>query len=397
MVNDSEQYVYDICKRTFLSLWSYPNPLGKKDKELCDIIVVCGDDIVIVSVKDIKPTDSGDLSVDWDRWLKRAIDGSVKQIYGAERWLRDADTLIQCDGSEGISLPSVSQRRVHRIAVAFGGEDQMPLHYGNFGKGFVHALDECGFDILLSELNTISDFLKYLRTKEDYFNQGGAAFFEGHEEDLLAFYLFNNRAFPENVDLLIVGEGLWDKVSSKPEFLAKKREDKASYLWDDLIETHTKGIAEGCAHVSPGLLTAEPALRELALEDRYWRRMLSKALYDFLGLALAKKIRSRIALSPERKVAYVFLPAYPDENPEFRTVELAARVWVARDRMSGYHTVVGLAVGELKPNQPIDLFYLYKPKWTEADQLRAKEAREELGFFKSPITKRGKEDEYPEI
>ena len=395
MVNDSEQYVYDICQKTFLSLWSYANPLGKKGKELCDILVVCGDDIVIVSVKDIKPTDSGDLAVDWDRWTKRAIDGSVKQIYGAERWLQDAGTVIQHDGSEGLSLPPTDQRRVHRIAVAFGGEGQMPLHYGDFGKGFVHVLEERGFDILLSELDTITDFLDYLRAKEDYFNQGGTAFFEGHEEDLLALYLFNNRTFPEEATLLVVGDGLWDEVSSKPEFIAKKREDEASYLWDALIETHTKGIAEGRAYFSPGLLTAEPALRELALEDRYWRRMLSKALYDFLELAKARKIRSRIAPSPERNVAYVFLPARPDEDPQMRIAELAARVWVARDSLKDYHTVVGLAVGEFKADHPLHLFYLYKPEWDEEDQRRAKEAREELGFFKSPVFKRGREDEYP--
>jgi hypothetical protein len=41
-VNDSEQFVYDICSKSFLSLWSYINPQGKTPgKELCDVLVVC--------------------------------------------------------------------------------------------------------------------------------------------------------------------------------------------------------------------------------------------------------------------------------------------------------------------------------------------------------------------
>jgi hypothetical protein len=53
----AEKFVYRMCKKSFLSLWSYANPLGKMDKELCDILVVCGQDIVIFSVKHIELQD----------------------------------------------------------------------------------------------------------------------------------------------------------------------------------------------------------------------------------------------------------------------------------------------------------------------------------------------------
>ena len=67
LFNESEQLVYDICKKSFLSLWSYANPLGKNLKELCDVLIVCDPDIIIISVKDISITDSGDISTDWKR------------------------------------------------------------------------------------------------------------------------------------------------------------------------------------------------------------------------------------------------------------------------------------------------------------------------------------------
>lgn len=43
---------------------SYPNPHGKESKELCDVLVVCSPDIITVSVKDIRASESGNLSVD---------------------------------------------------------------------------------------------------------------------------------------------------------------------------------------------------------------------------------------------------------------------------------------------------------------------------------------------
>jgi len=142
MINESEKYTYDVCRKSFLSLWSYANPRGKKGKELCDILVICGYDIIIISVKDIKPVDSGDPEIDWERWRKRAIEASAKQIYGAERWLQNNKVVIQNDGKKGLSVPPRKKQNIHRIAVAFGGEEQMPLYFGDFGKGFVHELNE---------------------------------------------------------------------------------------------------------------------------------------------------------------------------------------------------------------------------------------------------------------
>ena len=38
-VTDSEQFVYEICQKSFLSLWSYVNPRGREPaKELCDVL-----------------------------------------------------------------------------------------------------------------------------------------------------------------------------------------------------------------------------------------------------------------------------------------------------------------------------------------------------------------------
>ena len=190
-VNESEEFVYQVCHKSFLSLWSYANPKGKKSKELCDILVVCEPDIIVVSVKDIKLTDSGDIETDWQRWLKKAIEGSVDQIYGAERWIKSASNVIRSDGTQGLPFPPVEVRRIHRVAVALGGDDKVPIQFGDFGKGFVHVFDKTSFEIILQELDTITDFVQYLLDKENLYASGKQTVFEGSEEDLLGYYIHN--------------------------------------------------------------------------------------------------------------------------------------------------------------------------------------------------------------
>ncbi len=188
-MNRSEDFVYNICRHSFLSLWSYANPQGMSGKELCDVLIVCDPDVVVVSVKEIGLGDTGDISTDWDRWSRRAIDASAKQIYGAERWLKSAKRVVKSDGTDGLSLPDLQKRRVHRVAVALGSEGRAPIKYGDLGKGFVHVFDESSFYFVLHELNTISDFVEYLAAKEAYSASGKKIVFEGTEEDLLAMYL----------------------------------------------------------------------------------------------------------------------------------------------------------------------------------------------------------------
>lgn len=42
----SEKVLADLCGKSFLSLWSYPNLYRKSGKELTDLLVVFGDDVI---------------------------------------------------------------------------------------------------------------------------------------------------------------------------------------------------------------------------------------------------------------------------------------------------------------------------------------------------------------
>lgn len=82
----SERLLADLGDAAFLQLWSYPNLFfdkkqgGKGDgKELCDMLVVCGDDVVIFSDKHIKYQDDKPVDVAWPRYYRKAVQEAVKQ------------------------------------------------------------------------------------------------------------------------------------------------------------------------------------------------------------------------------------------------------------------------------------------------------------------------------
>ena len=400
-VNNAEQFVYDVCQRSFLALWSYVNPQGRRPgKELCDILVVCDPHVIVVSVKDIKLKNSGKGEVDWDRWRRKAIDDSIRQIKGAIRWLNHAERVTKKDGSPGLLLPPLTRRIYHRIAIAFGGSRKVPISSSaDKGEDIFHILDEQSFYLILRHLDTISDFVQYLSDKEQLLSHT-AVIISGGEENLLAMYLHNGRQFQGTHDFFILEDDLWAGLNSNTQFLAKLERDQDSYLWDTCINALARSILDGSAYFDPGLSNAELGLREMAMEDRFSRRCLSKALLEFKDLAQAGKIRSRMVFSINRKTTYVFMIAKLEDDPSSRLKELTGRCWVAlsesRKHDQEYYTAIGLALGALEPGHPLELVYLHKDEWTDEDQKTAEKLRDDFGLFRSPQQKMTHEDEYPE-
>lgn len=395
-LNPSERLVYDVCKKSFLSLWSYANPRAAPGKELCDILVVCGPDVIIFSVKHIALTDTEDPTVGWRRWRKKAIEQSANQIYGAEKWLASARQVISADGSAGLELPSSGAMRVHRVAVALGCEGKVPIDFGDLGKGFVHVFDEVSFPTILRELDTVMDFVGYLRAKESLVASGVKLVFEGSEEDLLALYLHNGRSFPGTPGRIIIGDDLWRHFTEKVEVKAKRRADEESYIWDGLIEVWIKDVTTGNLEVPSSPSNSELALRTMAREDRFARRLLGKAFREFIDQAARVAVRARMVKSPSG-VVYVFLALPHDEDRQFRVAELGCRCFIARGLHRESTTVIGMATERHTPGKgfSLDLNYLYMPEWSSDQQQAMEGMQRDLGLFVAPVRTDGGEDEYP--
>jgi hypothetical protein len=400
-VNNAEQFVYEVCTKSFLSLWSYINPQGKTpSKELCDILVVCDPHVIVISVKDINLKNTDNPSIDWNRWKRKAVDDSIKQIKGAVGWLEQSSQVVQKDGSPGLNLPSREQRVYHRIAVAFGGRREVPFSSSDNSDGeFYHVMDEQSFFLLLRHLDTISDFVDYLNSKEKFLSRT-SIIINGGEENLLASYLHNSRQFPSKVDMMIFEDDLWEGLSNKPEFKAKLQRDTESYVWDHLIEGFCDGRFDGENWLGPDMSESELAIRVLVREDRFSRRMLSGAFKSFLELSKAGRVRSRCVQSMS-SVGYVFFAYDRNSTLEERKAELVARCFALLCQFNECFTVIGIGInvpGE-RPrdgySRDIVMLHTNNNEWSEEDLKQAKYCRDELGFFKSPNETFVHEDEYP--
>jgi len=343
-VNDSEQFVYDICTKSFLSLWSYINPQGKTPgKELCDVLVVCDPHVIVISVKDIQLKHTKDPSVDWQRWQRRAIKDSIKQIKGAIRHLDRSEYVVQKDGSRGLKLPLANERMYHRMAVAFGANNrQAPISMTTENNDFYHILDEQSVHLLLRHLDTISDFVNYLIDKTEFLSNTLVTV-KGGEENLLACYLHGNRQFPLTHDIANLGSDLWDAISQKPEFKAKLKKDDVSYTWDRLIEALCNGEFVGEEWLGSDMSEAEVAIRVLVKENRFSRRMLSNAFTEYLKLRRMENMDVR-SVKSDNDVTYVFFAYENSSSPEERKRMLLVRCFASLCEFPGCFTVIGIGV-----------------------------------------------------
>ena len=251
---------------------------------------------------------------------------------------------------------------------------------------------------IMGELDTITDFVRYLRDKENFLNSGKKITITGGEEDLLALYLDNGRQFPVAYDYIEVGNDIWDGFTVREGYKNKQTANANSYIWDDLIKTFHNDLATRGFEFGNSLEQVDAVTRIMAREDRFSRRILGNSFYEFIELTSRDKtpVRSRMTASPSG-ILYVFLARPRDVKRADRHAELHARCFVARGLNPKCKTVIGLATERHEENTgfSLDAFCLEKQDWTEEDQQKLEYLQNELGFFKAPVQSTGSEDEYP--
>lgn len=360
------------------------------------MLVVCDPDVILISVKEVALARGGDVEVDANRWRRRAVDKSVEQLYGAERQLARMDRVIRADGSAGLALPPVYLRRVHRIAVALGASGALPISSEDWGKGFVHVLDELALDRVLAELDTVTDVVEYLRAKEALMARSTVILAGADESDLLAVYLHHGRCFPVEADVLMIEPHSWALLTAKGEWRRRKLADEESYVWDGLIETLIEGTGVDGSVGAQGLDEREAVLRVMVRETRFFRRILARQFNDFMARAAVGEIRARQSPSPSG-IVYVFLATKRIEPREHRASELQLRCVVTRGQYPSATTVVGLATERYVRNGgfSLDVARLEIATWTPEHEQAMHRIQAELGYFKSLRQQAVSVDEYP--
>jgi hypothetical protein len=452
----AERYLKQLCDRSFLSLWSYSgvyrdqfdSPTAKIGKEVCDLLVVFQNHIIIFSDKDCVYPDGNDKELNWRRWYKRAVKKSADQIWGAERWIKSNPQRIfldpSCTQPFPYPLPDHTTAIFHRIIVAHGASEKCQALFGGSGslmmdstmigsvhtasvtegirpftigqvdpaKGYVHVFDDTSLEIVMRTLDTITDFVQYLTKKERFMTSDRAIFIAG-EEELLAYYLRDIDAnkehdfiVPPDIDGLGIEEGLWDEFISSPEYKAQQEANLVSYVWDGLIEQFNTHILGGTQYYTTpeGIDYSERNVRFLAREPRTRRRFLAESLLDAMEKTSSSMKYARV-LEPSRPddPYYVFLILpHPDGiSDEFyregRRGLLEAYIMSTKSLYPQALDIVGIATENdpTSEHRSEDLLYLNTKNWTEEPQAKAQRIKQETGFLTNLTKFSGVVREYP--
>lgn len=414
-ITPSEKYLSYLCNKNFLSLWSYPNVYKKVAKELTDLIVVFGNDIIIFSIKECAYKNTGRLSVDWNRWYKKAIIKSTDQLYEAERWVKAYPSNIfldaKCTVPFPLHIPIAHEIRIHRIAIALGAKQECKNFYeGGSGSlristdtnpimdsedekekaftighhdtsdGYVHVFDDVTFDIALQELDTISDFCCYLRRKEELVDNCMVS--ACGEEELLAYYLRtmdSDGCHGFGIDQtqytgVLVPEGEWKGRVTNPQYIAKKQADKPSYIWDRLIEHFNKCKREGNLLKDIETIQYEIPVRLMASLNRTERRMIGKRIHEIMHTTPSDHTRYAAHFSttePTLGFAFVLvsmnLTNSYEEHIAVRKELLAAYCNILRYKNPTLKEIVGIAFNtpEKGHGSSETLAYFEYSRWNE--------------------------------
>ncbi len=442
-INNSEKYLKKLCDKSFLSLWSYSNPYRKQGKELCDLLVVFGNQILIFSIKDCSYYSNQNEKIRWSRWFNKAIEKSTRQLWGAEKWINNypEEVFLDCKCQNKFPFEiNPKESSIHLILVALGVSEECKKYF-NGGKGslmlnnnikgfsnhenpfiigdldpdktFVHVLDDITLDIIMNAFNTVSDFTSYLSKKEKIFRSDRGIYVSG-EEDLLPYFLGRMKGdehdfdFPGNTDF-IIGEGSWDQFCKNPQRKAQIKEDKISYLWDSIIEEFNKHTIEDTLYkFSPkGIKGSEKILRFFASESRYRRRLLSKQLYGLVVNTPEHLCRRRISVPRNKKGPFYVFLCHPrthglseDDYRKSRSTHLEACLMVLKVIYPKAEDIIGYAVesgASLKKQISDDVAYLDASFWDDEKQKQAEIIQQKYRIFVNMKRKEIREEEFPKV
>lgn len=432
-VTATEKLLADLCEDTFLKLWSYPNPFNDNQDELCDLLAVFGNHVFIFFDREslTLQNESKDPNVIWNRWKKKVIDAQIRTANGAERYILQSRKIF-LDQEKTIPFPveiDVKNITIHKIIIAHGAKEactqfsedniygSLAISYGEHTEKLafpffidldksnpVHIFDSHNLPIIFSELDTFYDFTAYLDAKIMAIKKYNALVYCG-EEDLLAHYFMNfdkdyNRHYigtlDEGVNGIFIGEGEWQDFLDRKEYIAKKKADKESYLWDDIIQ-------RTCGHTLDGTLLGEntplegkSAIHEMAKEPRFHRRYLSsymiKAIQSFPESK--ERVVRNLSFMPSffEGKAYLFLQlkvqglseTYEEYREKRRTI-LEIACGTAKNKFEHLDTIVGIAIDAPKFSETNseDLILMNCANWSEEEKEYYRDLNRDLNFFET--------------
>jgi len=382
----AEEFVNSLSENAYLKYWCYPNPtdIDGDKKEICDLLILFFDTAIIISVKNY------DLKGNYERFKRKVIEKSSKQLFGAEKKLFKSQRPIKISHPEkGLEIFNpLDYSKIFRLTISVGESfDNYELIDNKEGKGCITIFNKETFEIIVRELDTIKDLVEYLKAREELFLQNIDKKCNCTEKDLLAYFLMNKRVFSKKYffDFENATQSLNQKwisyLRNKSVFL-KKLEDQKSYFIDHLIKNDVLKLENG-------IMLA----KELMTLSRFQRRIIAQNLFEIVEKYQDKKNFIARRFAKYNGVGFLFI-YYPIERPQN---EIDFVLMKAQELYSYFHNskkIVLLAASKELKQWKFSLF--------EANELnneiecRLKEDAKSFGWFQNEIKTERVIKEYPD-
>lgn len=306
--SEGEDFVNEIAYKSLLKYWCYPNPKyenGNK-KEICDLLIIFKNICIIISVKNYQ------FKGNHIRYFNNTIEKALKQINGGHKTLFKKDTVeIKHPDKKTEKFPKKDIDRIFKIIINLGENlNFYEITRTTINNDFITIFDKESFQIILSELNTIPDFIDYLEKRENLFKSKNVKILYpysnndlsnedykfltrdvqnsinilGTEKDLLSYFIKNTRNFPkeivENNGRLVMLNivGAWEKYKKSPKTIKKDFADKRSLFIDEFVRNEV---------LQSGYIYKEDIAKELLSLNRLQRRAIGSSFFEFY-----KKVKS---------------------------------------------------------------------------------------------------------
>ena len=378
---EAEEFLLQLAERSFFSFWCYPNPCIVNGKELCDLLVIYENTAIVWQVKSLK------IHQDTGMHKMASIDKNLRQLIGAKRalinhssdeiWLKNA-----LGRQDRIRLSEIA--KIFLISALLGDEQDFFMGGQEFQNEIIHGLDRKDVEFLMRILDTTGDFVDYLQAKQDWMsarlqNSHGILAIEGGEEDFLAYYLLSGKTLNGLKSSHTVLPRHSDFFEKDAQYLAIKKENQISHLWDGLVK-EAQRIESLTDPRNP-----ERIAREIARPNRRQRTALASALLNQIqqvGKFPTGFYSTHIIDKIGTAYCFLFCNASTPEEKKAREAMLGNLCFVTRGRYPQKHTVLGIATdAQQKPYSTISFALLKKGNWTAEDEKNANDIRAACSFF----------------
>lgn len=277
-------------------------------------------------------------------------------------------------------------------------------------KHFVHVLDELSLEVVMDEVDTITDFVQYLVAREAFLSDASMTVVATGEEQLMAVYISQgddseHDFLPDGIgrekpDLVMYDDSHYSGLRKRPEYVKKKLQDERSRAWDKMLEWLIQLGDPRLVHkeVNQPNHETEQGLRLMAAEPRFRRHLLTEALVEMLAAAAKepRKRRARVFTTHEQPdLVYIFLvtPKLQTEtDDEYRRARVAMLYLYCRSAKLKFpkaDTFIGLGLDHPAKDYDMsseDVIVFTCDEYTPEQRAEAEKIREEFGILGSGLT-----------